>query len=66
MQESDTDLEVVLEKKGNTDEACIDQVQLAPAPPSLPVMPLGTLTICQAMRFLSSWHQGILKLLGRD
>lgn len=26
LQESDTDLEVVLEKKGNMDEACIDQV----------------------------------------
>ncbi|MCV4714343.1 hypothetical protein OFC05_30205, partial [Escherichia coli] len=26
-EESDTDLEVVLEKKGNMDEACIDQVR---------------------------------------
>lgn len=33
VQEPDTDLEVVLEKKGNMDEAHIDQVPSAPPPP---------------------------------
>ena len=31
LQETDTDLEVVLEKKGNMDEAHIDQVQPRPS-----------------------------------
>lgn len=34
VQEPDTDLEVVLEKKGNMDEAHIDQVPSAPPPPA--------------------------------
>lgn len=39
VQEPDTDLEVVLEKKGNMDEAHIDQVPSAPPPPACRHLP---------------------------
>lgn len=56
LQESDTDLEVVLEKRGNMDETCIDQVG-----PSLSCVlpyflsPPGTLTTHQAT---NPWARG--------
>ena len=60
VQEPDTDLEVVLEKKGNMDEAHIDQVRPSSSSPTLMRLATrDTLTFYQATRPWFQRRQGL-------
>lgn len=62
VQEPDTDLEVVLEKKGNMDEAHIDQVPSAP-PPHAPGLQRPPQRVCHTCSGRERWpvplHAGV-------